>query len=241
MADGTGKPIQDVKVGDQVANADPDSTASQQHAVSAIHVTDTDTDFTSLSVATAAGPKTITVTAHHLFWDSRRHSWTDAYDLKLGDQLDTSGDGSATVVSSWRFTSSLRTYNLTIDAVHTYYVFVGATPVLVHNSGCKEVVTDTFSSFEQARNKALTLLGDVDPATRIPLVGRLEKATSTCGKVVGFTTRVNGVFKQFRMDYDLVKGPHINVMVGKGDTAQEWAVPWEGLESDFINLLGGNS
>lgn len=53
MADGSQEPIQDVKVGNQVTNADPDSTAPQQHTMTAIHVTDTDTDFTSLSVATA--------------------------------------------------------------------------------------------------------------------------------------------------------------------------------------------
>ncbi|GKQ34169.1 hypothetical protein ALMP_07200 [Streptomyces sp. A012304] len=28
------------------------------------------------------------------------------------------------------------TYDLTVDGLHTYYVLAGATPVLVHNSGC---------------------------------------------------------------------------------------------------------
>ena len=135
MAGGFTKPIQDVKVGDKIANADPGGIAPQQHTVTAIHVTDTDTDFVSLSVATPAGPKTITVTAHHLFWDSTKHIWTNAADLKPGDQLDTGGNGTATVVSSWRFTSSMRTYNLTVDGLHTYYVLAGATPVLVHNDG----------------------------------------------------------------------------------------------------------
>ncbi len=56
-------------------------------------------------------------------------------------------------------------------------------------------------------HKALDLLGKVDPATRQPYVGRLENAPTTYGKVTGFTTRVDGVFKRFRMDYDPVKGP----------------------------------
>jgi hypothetical protein len=133
MADGSAKPIQDVKVGDKITNADPETTAPQQHTVTAVHDTDTDTDFASLSVATAAGPTTITVTAHHLFWDSTKHSWTTAVDLKLGDQLDTGGNGTATVLSSWRFTSSIRTYNLTVDGLHTYFVTAKRTPVLVHN------------------------------------------------------------------------------------------------------------
>jgi RHS repeat-associated protein len=135
MADGSTKPIQDVKVDDKITNADPETTSSQQHTVTALHITDTDRDFTSLSVSTADGPKTITVTAHHLFWDSTKHTWTTAGDLEPGDQLDTGGNGTATVLSSWEFTSSIRTYNLTVDGLHTYYVEAGRTPVLVHNEG----------------------------------------------------------------------------------------------------------
>ena len=91
------------------------------------------------------------------------------------------------------------------------------------------------------RRKALDLLGDIDPATRQPQIGRLESAPTTFGKVTGFTTRVDGVFKLFRMDYDPVKGPHINVEIGKGESAQKWAVPWAGTEDDFAKLLGGNA
>uniref|UniRef100_UPI0005671966 hypothetical protein n=1 Tax=Streptomyces sp. NRRL S-325 TaxID=1463899 RepID=UPI0005671966 len=34
------------------------------------------------------------------------------------------------------FSHHARTYNLTVDDFHTYYVLAGATPVLVHNSTC---------------------------------------------------------------------------------------------------------
>ncbi|MQY15647.1 hypothetical protein SRB5_58350 [Streptomyces sp. RB5] len=105
----------------------------------------------------------------------------------------------------------------------------------------KEKVLDTYDSFEQARNKALDLLGEIDPHTRVPLVGRLEAAESTYGRTVGFTTRVDGVYKQFRLDFDPEKGTHINVMVGKGASAQKWAVPWRGTEEDLIKMLKGNT
>ncbi|MGA4879272.1 putative T7SS-secreted protein [Streptomyces lydicamycinicus] len=104
-----------------------------------------------------------------------------------------------------------------------------------------EVEVGPFDHFEQARNKALELVGEVDPSTRLPHRGSLEKATSTYGKIVGFTTRVDGVFKRLRLDYDPVKGPHINVEIGKGTSAQKWAVKWLGSESDLIRLLKGNS
>ncbi|WP_148082105.1 hypothetical protein, partial [Streptomyces botrytidirepellens] len=105
----------------------------------------------------------------------------------------------------------------------------------------KEIVLKPFDNFEQARNKALNLLGEVDSGTRVPLVGRLESSPSTYNKTVGFTTRVDGVFKQFRMDFDPEKGPHINVMIGKGSSGQKWAVPWNGSEADLIKLLERNT
>ncbi|GAA3817422.1 RHS repeat-associated core domain-containing protein [Amycolatopsis tucumanensis] len=242
MADGSTKPIAALKLGDEITNAEPDDSNTQKHVVTAIHITDDDRDFATLTIAAPDGPKDIVTTAHHLFWDTTTHAWTEAAALKPAEQLDTPGDGHAAVLAVRVYTGTLRTYNLTIDTVHTYYVVAGSAPVLVHNSGgpCKEVVMGGFVSFEQARNKALDLLGEIDPATRQPYIGRLESAPSTYGKVVGFTTRVNGEFKRLRLDYDPVKGPHINVEIGKGDSASKYAVAWNGTEEDFARVLDGN-
>ena len=179
MADGSHKPIQDVEIGDKITNADPDSTTPQQHTVTAIHVTGTDTDFSSVSVATTAGPKTITVTAHHLFWDSSKHIWTTAADLKPGDQLDTGGTGTAAVLSSWRFTSSARTYNLTVDGLHTYYVLAGAAPVLVHN--CPRTLDIGGGSFPDASVRSIVrtpggaVSVNIDPAHGPTVVARSQQ------------------------------------------------------------------
>ncbi|MFE3940280.1 hypothetical protein ACFXPV_00115 [Streptomyces sp. NPDC059118] len=169
-------------------------------------------------------------------------------DIRTGDQVTATDPGSG-LTTARPVTNTITTDDdknftrLTVGGLHTYYVPAGGTPVLVHNSGgaCKEVVLDRFDSFEQARNKALELVGKIDPATRQPYIGRLESAPTTYGKVVGFTTRVNGEFKRYRMDYDPEKGPHINVEIGKGDSARKWAVPWKGTEEDFAKTLGGNS
>ncbi|MFF4898384.1 RHS repeat-associated core domain-containing protein [Streptomyces sp. NPDC001068] len=95
-----------------------------------------------------------------------------------------------------------------------------------------------FDSYEQARNKALEILGDIDPHTREPYEGRMGKSAAF-GRVVGFETRVNGEWKQFRIDYDPVKGPHINVAVGRG--GQRYAVRWNGSEADMLRILKGNT
>ncbi len=97
--------------------------------------------------------------------------------------------------------------NGVVEADRAYNDLAGGGSVLAQ-SACGEIVLETFDHYEQARNEALNLLGEIDPATRVPMVGRLEKATSTYGKVVGFTTRVDGVYKQFRMDWDPSKSAH---------------------------------
>ncbi|WP_216208096.1 hypothetical protein [Amycolatopsis aidingensis] len=104
---------------------------------------------------------------------------------------------------------------------------------------CKEVSLD-FPSYEQARNKALNLLGKVDPATREPYRGRLESFPETYDKVVGFETRVDGVYKRFRLDWDPDKGPHINIMIGRGSSGEKWAIKWPGTKEEFLAILDGN-
>jgi hypothetical protein len=58
--------------------------------------------------------------------------------------------------------------------------------------------------------------------------------------VTGFETRVDGVFKRYRVDYDPVKGPHINVEIGKGRTAERYAVRWKGTEEDVAKIVASN-
>jgi hypothetical protein len=162
MADGTRKPIDQIKVGDQVANAEPGAspgTADQTHTVTAVHITRTDHEFTDVTVAAPpalidssaplttqgglhplslnalARTATITGTAEHLYWDATTRAWTPADKLHVGDLLQTSGGQEVSILALRTYTGTLTTYNLTVDSLHTYYVMAGATPVLVHN-GC---------------------------------------------------------------------------------------------------------
>ncbi|MFI9381437.1 RHS repeat-associated core domain-containing protein [Kutzneria sp. NPDC052558] len=135
MADGSSKPIQDVRVGDRITNKDPDTGQVQTHNVVATHITDDDHDFVDLTVQTPSGTSTITVTANHLFWDATASSWVEAANLHVSDQLDSAAGNHASVLASRRYVSAMRTYNMTVDSVHTFYVFVGLATVLVHNCG----------------------------------------------------------------------------------------------------------
>jgi RHS repeat-associated protein len=89
------------------------------------------------------------------------------------------------------------------------------------------------SSKEEARNIALEKLGDIDTSSRTPYEGRLGVAPGY-GRVVGFETRHNGVFKRFRWDYDESKGPHINIEVGKGKNKVNYAITFPGGLRDII-------
>ncbi|GAA1312185.1 RHS repeat-associated core domain-containing protein [Saccharothrix xinjiangensis] len=133
MADGTTKRIDEIEVGDEVANNEPGGENLEAHKVVAVHVTDADKDYVDLTVATPDGPKTIRATAHHPFYNAGEDVWEDADDLTADEQLATPGNGRAIVTGARHYAANLRTYNLTVDSVHTYYVLAGATPVLVHN------------------------------------------------------------------------------------------------------------
>lgn len=134
MADGTAKPIQDIRVGDEISNTQPGQKGLEHHKVTAIYITDTDRDYTTLAVSTGKKSGTITGTSHHIFYDLTNHAWVPAGQLTVGDKLQTPGGDTAIVSAVHNFTQTERTYNLTVDKLHTYYVLAGGTPVLVHNA-----------------------------------------------------------------------------------------------------------
>ena len=154
LANGKTKAIDQIKVGDEVKNAVPGVSGSETHKVERVIVTTTDHDFVDLkiapkrpgrltkaAVALAAGVAALagtagvlTTTFHHPFYDRTQAAFVEAKDLNPGDELQTA-TGTATVVAKRLYHATEVTYDLTIDGLHTYYVMVGATPVLVHNCG----------------------------------------------------------------------------------------------------------
>jgi hypothetical protein len=145
MADGSTRPISQVKVGDQVSDAVPGDSAQQTHTVQNVITTTTNRDFVDVTVkpsklgkalagvALAAAAK-LTTTFHHPFYDITQSAFVEAVDLKPGDQVQTTGGGTATVTDVHAYHQQATTYDLTINGLHTYYVIAGDTPVLVHNN-----------------------------------------------------------------------------------------------------------
>ncbi|WP_078851461.1 polymorphic toxin-type HINT domain-containing protein [Streptomyces sp. NRRL S-237] len=140
MADGTQKPIQDVRVGEQVLATDPETGRTEGHAVTDLIIGEGQKSLRELTVDTdgAAGNATgtITATAGHPFWVENRHAWVGAAGLKAGDRLRSSEGELKELVGVRAWTEPMRVHNLTVDVLHTYYVVTAGASVLVHNSTC---------------------------------------------------------------------------------------------------------
>jgi RHS repeat-associated protein len=135
MADGSTKPIKDVKLGDKVKSTDPSTGADSDQSVVLLH-DNHDTDLADVTVKAGDGTtSTLHTTWHHPFWDVTHQQWTEAEDLKPGTLLYTP-DGTTEQVQSVKTWTGLQDmHDLTLATVHTYYVVAGTTPVLVHNCG----------------------------------------------------------------------------------------------------------
>jgi RHS repeat-associated protein len=131
MADGTTKPISEIEVGDEVLAYDPETGERGPRRV--IHLWVHEDTLLELEL----GGAQVETTEDHPFWNATDEAWQQAEDLDVGDQV-LSADGRTIVVGglheSTAFTGTA--FNLTVENIHTYFVQVGTSEVLVHNTGC---------------------------------------------------------------------------------------------------------
>ncbi|MEU9956143.1 polymorphic toxin-type HINT domain-containing protein [Streptomyces sp. NPDC050982] len=163
MSDGSTKDIEDVELGDKVQATDPRTGESGPRRVTRLIITEDDKHFNELSIATQDGIEKLTATHEHPFWSPSERRWVEAGDLAPGMTLLTDDGDTVIVTGSRSFTKHTRTYNLTVDDLHTYYVLAGDTPVLVHNSTC--------TSLPSGSTDELAVIGrqvDVEVAKRWP-------------------------------------------------------------------------
>ncbi len=137
LADGTAKPIRDVRPGDAVRATDPRGARTAAEPVTRLITGRGLKHLVDVSVRGPHGTAAVSATADHPFWAGT--GWVDAKDLRAGATLRTA-DGGAGVVTGVRTHDETTTvFNLTVRDLHTFYVLAGPTPVLVHNSGCEDI------------------------------------------------------------------------------------------------------
>lgn len=205
MADGSTKPIEEVKTGDEVVATDPETGETRVETVAAeitgkgvkhlVAITvDTDGD-------SGAETETITATGGHPFWVPELRKWINATDLKAGQWLRTGAGTLVQVAAVKRWTSSDATvHNLTVSDLHTYYVLAGAAPVLVHNCGVTRGGNEsTYSISHDASGSGVIADLDSDGILTMMMHNNPDKGSPLRGKamfdeVMGhFGDRVQGV------------------------------------------------
>ncbi|MGW2304468.1 polymorphic toxin-type HINT domain-containing protein [Streptomyces sp. NPDC001809] len=206
LAEGTYKNIEDVAIGDVVLATDPDTGETRGEKVLDVIVTEDDKAFSELSVKTGTAKAKITATDTHPLWAVSLKKWINAGDITLGTTLHASDGRTVEVTAVRHYTKQQRTFDLTVNRIHTYYVLAGETPVLVHNSGGAPVTDD----FNQARNQALEWLSSRGFKAEKVTLGKFGTIK---GKPIGMQT-ANGKVG-FRIEFDDRHGAHINVWAGK--------------------------
>ncbi|WP_406302322.1 polymorphic toxin-type HINT domain-containing protein [Streptomyces sp. NBC_00885] len=152
MADGSTKDIEDIKVGEKVLATDPQTGETGAREVTRLIVTDDDKHFNELTIATEDGPQKLTATHEHPFWSPSEKGWIQARHLEAGMTLRTDDGTTVEVRRNHSFSKHARTFNLTVDDLHTYYVLAGTTPVLVHNSNCPDFNSDLSAAVHYAKH-----------------------------------------------------------------------------------------
>jgi RHS repeat-associated protein len=166
MADGSRKPIEEVREGDEVLATDPTTGRTTKEKVTGTIVGRGAKNLVRVTIDTDGdqghATDTLTATEGHPFWVPDLRKWLKAGELKPGEWLRT-GSGTRVrveAVSAW--TQQAAVYNLTVDRAHTYYVLAGATSVLVHN--CDFAPGKADEHFD----KHVLGLDDAGQATRTP-------------------------------------------------------------------------
>ncbi len=159
LADGTTKPISQVRVGDLVLATDPTSGTTGARVVVATlpHVD------ALLTLRTSAGE--IVTTEDHEYWNVTESSWQESQDLDPGDQLLDSG-GAIVLVQGldWGSLRTAAAYDLTVDDLHSYHVGAGDKAVLVHNCGPLEGKRN-HDVFDPATGNRITDIDHIEDGT----------------------------------------------------------------------------
>ncbi|MDF5751842.1 RHS repeat-associated core domain-containing protein [Spongiactinospora sp. TRM90649] len=140
MADGRYKPIEEVKVGDQVAATDPKTGKTKAQPILAVISSEGVKRLVRITVDTdgARGDDTgvIIATDEHPFWRPDRRAWAAADELRPNDRLRTAIGTTVKVSAVTIRPAYQRVHNLTVASVQTYHVGAGSAAVLVHNTAC---------------------------------------------------------------------------------------------------------
>jgi hypothetical protein len=140
MADGSEKKIEEVKKGEFVLTADPETGELQARQVTATITGDGVKHLVTLTVDPdgkdgEGKAAKITATSGHPFWLPEYGRWAEAGDLEPGMWLETAAGTWVQITAIDDAHRSQKVHNLTVEGQHTYFALAGDTALLVHNRG----------------------------------------------------------------------------------------------------------
>ena len=179
LANGSVKPIQDIRAGDKILSTDPKTGKKTVEPVVAAFAGTSYDHLVQITVnAPGAHTGTIIATEHHLFYNPTTHTWTRADRLTPGQPLQEPNGTTAHVAATVIAFGHPQVHDLTIATTHTYYVVAGLTPVLVHN--CQSIRPDegpAGGSTAAAARYARDLLGNDAGRSHATYIGGINSET----------------------------------------------------------------
>ncbi|MFE5893192.1 RNase A-like domain-containing protein [Streptomyces sp. NPDC056462] len=135
LADGSYKPIEEMRAGEQVLATDPggDAELTLPRPVVSTPYTSRYTDKTFVRLTLDGHDSAVTSTDNHRYWLPARQAWVPAGEIRVGDRLRTSEGTETTVSGISRSHDRQDTYDLDVSGIDSYYVRAGSQDVLVHN------------------------------------------------------------------------------------------------------------
>ncbi|SDI48314.1 intein N-terminal splicing region/RHS repeat-associated core domain-containing protein [Actinokineospora alba] len=191
LADGTRKPIRDVREGDKVLATDPTTGESGPRTVTDTRSHQAERLLYEVTVTTDSGDGSLVATDEHPFWVESLQKWVHAQDLKPGYTFETADHRPATVAGIRALAPDRQVYNLTVDGLHTYFVGLSSetgASLLTHNDDALRPLDECFReaaavrdegldrmyasmSRTQVNKNAAMIVGAVDRRTGIAVIG----------------------------------------------------------------------
>jgi hypothetical protein len=131
MADGSTKPIEQIRVGDRVLSRDPETGVTTTKRVTNVFERETDE---TLTLTLADGERIETTSGHPFNVEGR--GFVAAGELGVGTSIVTrAGPARQVKEVEWRFEHK-KVYNFEVEGFHSYFVGRGEGAVWVHNGFC---------------------------------------------------------------------------------------------------------
>ena len=152
------KKIEEIEVGDYVlARDETTGELASKPVVNVFHRVSDHLQILDVRSSATGEFQRIETTDEHPFWVTD-HGWVKAADLKPGDELTDSENGTAIVLANTyeAHEEGIPVFNFEVADLHTYHVRAGGTrgpPLWVHNN-CNFISLDAFESAARSRTLA---------------------------------------------------------------------------------------